>query len=76
MHAVATEVVLLALQHRHPHARGVRGDGGGVLLGQLVLQVLGGRRHDDALPAHGGRDQIGERFADPGARFDNGGFSS
>ena len=40
-------------------------------LAELVLQVLGRRRHDEALPGDERRDQIGERLPGPGAGLDH-----
>ena len=71
VHAVSTEVVLLTLEDGNAHARRVRGHRRGVFLGQLVLQVLRSRGHDDAMTGHDRRYQIGQRFADPGTGFDD-----
>ena len=38
---------------------------------KLFLQRDRARRKHDFLPAANGRDQIRERFSDPGARFDD-----
>ena len=73
-HPLAAEVVAPPLQDGEVQRDGQtqsRLDEREVLLGQLVLQRLGGGGHDDLPAAEGGGDEIGQRLARPRAGLDD-----
>ncbi len=69
--AVLTEVVLSTLEDFDANAAHVRGDLRGVLRGELVLEVLGRGRDNDAFARHHGGHEVGQRLTHAGPGFDD-----
>ena len=72
-HPLAADVVAPSLQHgegqiRH---RWPPATSGQILVGQLVLEGLGGRGHHHPFAGQGGGHQVGERLAGAGAGLDD-----
>ena len=71
-HPLAADVVAPALEHGVGEGEAQPAlDQGQVLLGQLVLQRLGGGGHHHLLAAEHGRHQVGQRLPGPGPGLDD-----